>query len=242
MSDDPGSWNTKLTLAADLRRSCLEMPTMFVPRTDAVPSTNGSSPTIARPIVVLPEPDSPTSPTTSPWPTVSVTPSTARNAGARPRLGYSMATSRRSTTSRSAGALGRRRRRRLRRSASSSARSTVASRRSRRGAAPRAAAAACTGRAARGTPVSPCRTRRSGRCCITSTRSDRSATTPMSWVISRIPASMRSRRSRISLRISACTVTSSAVVGSSAISSLGSSASAWAIIARCRWPPESWCG
>ena len=33
---------------------------------------------------------------------------------------------------------------------------------------------------------------------------------------------MRSRRSRISLRISACTVTSSAVVGSSAISSFGS--------------------
>ena len=50
----------------------------------------------------------------------------------------------------------------------------------------------------------------------------RSATTPMSWVISRIPASMRSRRSRISLRISACTVTSSAVVGSSATSSGGS--------------------
>ena len=44
-----------------------------------------------------------------------------------------------------------------------------------------------------------------------------SATTPMSWVISTIAASMRSRRSRISLRISACTVTSRAVVGSSAI-------------------------
>ena len=51
-------------------------------------------------------------------------------------------------------------------------------------------------------------------------RSARSATTPMSWVISRIAASMRSRRSRISSRISACTVTSSAVVGSSAISEL----------------------
>ena len=77
---------------------------------------------------------------------------------------------------------------------------------------------------------------------MTITRSDRSATTPMSWVMSRIPASMRSRRSRISLRISACTVTSSAVVGSSAISSFGSRASAWAIIARCRWPPDSSCG
>ena len=37
-------------------------------------------------------------------------------------------------------------------------------------------------------------------------------------------------------------VTSSAVVGSSAISSLGSQASAIAIITRWRMPPESWCG
>ena len=37
-------------------------------------------------------------------------------------------------------------------------------------------------------------------------------------------------------------VTSSAVVGSSAISSAGSLASAMAIITRWRWPPESWCG
>ena len=40
----------------------------------------------------------------------------------------------------------------------------------------------------------------------------------------------------------ACTVTSSAVVGSSAISTSGSSASDIAIIARCRIPPENWCG
>ncbi|MNT23102.1 hypothetical protein D3C72_1585130 [compost metagenome] len=37
-------------------------------------------------------------------------------------------------------------------------------------------------------------------------------------------------------------VTSSAVVGSSASSSLGRQASAMAIMARWRWPPESWCG
>ena len=36
-----------------------------------------------------------------------------------------------------------------------------------------------------------------------------------------------------------CTVTSSAVVGSSAISSFGSQAIAIAIITRCCWPPES---
>ena len=37
-------------------------------------------------------------------------------------------------------------------------------------------------------------------------------------------------------------VTSSAVVGSSAISRSGSLASAMAIMTRWRWPPESWCG
>ena len=37
-------------------------------------------------------------------------------------------------------------------------------------------------------------------------------------------------------------VTSSAVVGSSAMSSLGRQASAMAIMTRWRIPPESWCG
>ena len=49
-------------------------------------------------------------------------------------------------------------------------------------------------------------------------------------------------RSFIRSRICACTVTSSAVVGSSAISSAGLQDSAMAIIARCRMPPENWCG
>ena len=40
----------------------------------------------------------------------------------------------------------------------------------------------------------------------------------------------------------ACTVTSSAVVGSSAMSTDGSRASAIAIITRWRMPPENWCG
>ena len=43
-------------------------------------------------------------------------------------------------------------------------------------------------------------------------------------------------------RIWAWIVTSSAVVGSSAISSFGSQASAMAIITRWRMPPENWCG
>ena len=43
-------------------------------------------------------------------------------------------------------------------------------------------------------------------------------------------------------RIWACTVTSSAVVGSSAMSRAGSLTSAIAIIARWRMPPENWWG
>src|SRR5436190_5168051 len=49
-------------------------------------------------------------------------------------------------------------------------------------------------------------------------------------------------RSAMSSRICFWIVTSSAVVGSSAISSLGSQAIAIAIITRCCWPPESWEG
>ena len=49
-------------------------------------------------------------------------------------------------------------------------------------------------------------------------------------------------RSRIRSRICAWMVTSSAVVGSSAISSFGLQASAMAIITRWRMPPDSWCG
>ena len=52
-------------------------------------------------------------------------------------------------------------------------------------------------------------------------------------------AEPRLRYPSSSARICACTVTSSAVVGSSAISRSGSLASAMAIITRWRWPPES---
>ena len=48
--------------------------------------------------------------------------------------------------------------------------------------------------------------------------------------------------SRSRSRICACTVTSSAVVGSSAMTSGGLQASAIAIITRWRMPPDSWCG
>ncbi len=55
-----------------------------------------------------------------------------------------------------------------------------------------------------------------------------------------MPSSSTSRRK--SVRIAAWVVTSSAVVGSSAISSFGRSAIAMAMPTRWRWPPESSCG
>src|SRR4029078_10453887 len=65
------------------------------------------------------------------------------------------------------------------------------------------------------------------------------ATTGRSWVTSTSarPSSDDSRVSRS--RICACTITSSAVVGSSASRILGWQASAMEIDARCRMPPES---
>ena len=56
---------------------------------------------------------------------------------------------------------------------------------------------------------------------MSATRSAISATTPISWVISRMATPNSLFSSRISSRIWAWTVTSSAVVGSSAISTLG---------------------
>ena len=76
---------------------------------------------------------------------------------------------------------------------------------------------------------------------MTSTRSATSATTPMSCVMKITPMSI-SCSCRISCRIWAWMVTSSAVVGSSAISSCGLQDSAMAIMTRWRMPPDSWCG
>ena len=74
---------------------------------------------------------------------------------------------------------------------------------------------------------------------ITCTRSQNWATTPRSWVIisTETPSSVDRLRSRV--RIWSWMVTSSPVVGSSAISSVGSQASAVAIITRWRMPPDS---
>ena len=77
---------------------------------------------------------------------------------------------------------------------------------------------------------------------MTTARSARPAITPRSWVTRMTAMPSRLRRSSMSSRICFWMVTSSAVVGSSAMSSLGSQASAIAIITRCRMPPDSWCG
>ncbi len=73
-------------------------------------------------------------------------------------------------------------------------------------------------------------------------RAASSATTPRSCVMRMIAVPVSSRSCRMSSRICAWIVTSSAVVGSSAMSSRGRHASAIAIIARWRMPPESLCG
>ena len=75
--------------------------------------------------------------------------------------------------------------------------------------------------------------------CITATSLAILRTMPRSWVMNSIAMPSRACRSFNSLRICACTVTSSAVVGSSAMKRSGRLASAIAIITRWRWPPES---
>ena len=77
---------------------------------------------------------------------------------------------------------------------------------------------------------------------MTTTSSATSATTPRSCVIMMIALPNSLWRRFIRSRIWACVVTSSAVVGSSAISRSGLLTSAIAIITRWRMPPENWCG
>ena len=77
---------------------------------------------------------------------------------------------------------------------------------------------------------------------MTAIRRARISTTARSWEMNKQakPFSCCSSWNRSSTL--ACTETSSAEVGSSAISSFGSNASARAIPTRCRWPPDSSCG
>ena len=111
-----------------------------------------------------------------------------------------------------------------------------------RASAPRRAGPACRDGAASGTARATGASSTLRPAYITMTRSATSATTPRSCVIRMMAAPTRRLRSRIRSRICAWMVTSSAVVGSSAISSFGLQASAIAIITRWRMPPDSWCG
>ena len=77
---------------------------------------------------------------------------------------------------------------------------------------------------------------------ITATRSQTWRTTAMLCATKSIVSPSRWRRSASRLSTVACTETSSAETGSSAIRISGSSASARAIEMRCRWPPENWRG
>ena len=76
---------------------------------------------------------------------------------------------------------------------------------------------------------------------MTMTRSAKPAMTPRSWVIITMAAPVASWAVLSTSRICAWTVTSRAVVGSSAMMTSGSLAMAMAIITRWRMPPEnSW--
>ena len=178
-----------------------------------------------RPTVDLPEPDSPTRP--------SVSPRLIVESDILGRADGAAAAEQAAARDRSSTGLDRKRDRR--------ARPGLRGRRIERSAR-RRAGAACKGGAAGSVSrrVTPSSTRRP--CCSTATRSAISATTPKSCVMNRTAVPCLRRRSSISRRICACVVTSSAVVGSSAMRSFGSSASAIAIMTRWRWPPESSCG
>ena len=95
-----------------------------------------------------------------------------------------------------------------------------------------------------GLPNSSCTSARStGRPpYITSTSSAVPATTPMSWVIMMQAAPVSRWAFLITSRICAWMVTSSAVVGSSAMSTFGLFAIAIAMTTRWRMPPENSCG
>src|SRR3954452_8067721 len=73
-------------------------------------------------------------------------------------------------------------------------------------------------------------------------RSENSTSSDRSWVMNSPEKSSRSRSSTSCARICRCITTSSAVVGSSMMTTCGSRTSAIPIITRCRMPPDSWCG
>ena len=216
-SDVVGSWNTICTSRRYERKPRLEArPATSRPSRRIAPEATGTRRRRARAIVVLPDPLSPTSAKPyGPAGSRNETPSTARTG---PNSTTRSSTSSSGVSGASAGAL------------------TPSPRRS---SGPPRRGASCS--RPRGSPstraVGPSSTIRPS--CMTATRSQSSAITARSWLMNRtlIPRSSRTRRRRS--RISAWTVTSSALVGSSASSTSERSASAIAIAIRCACPPES---
>src|SRR5690606_36331938 len=77
---------------------------------------------------------------------------------------------------------------------------------------------------------------------ITATSSQVCATTDKSWLTRIMESPRRSLTSEMGFSTCACTVTSSAVVGSSATTTSASHASAMAMTAICAMPPLNSCG
>ena len=224
-SDPYGSWNTIWTLR--LRARGRRGPS-FSPPMAISPSQCSLSPQIARRIEDFPQPDSPTRPWDSPRITAKLTPSTASarpapapNATRRLRTSISgAALMARATRDRAAGSRGARG---VRRCAASP----------RAGRACRDAARARGRRAAHDSTMRP--------AYMTSTRSQNVATRLRSWLTKMRPSPRRPARSSRMASTCVRTVTSSAEVGSSAISSSGSGTSIIAIMMRWPMPPEtSW--
>ena len=176
--------------------------------------------------VDLPDPDSPTTPSVVPRGSPSVTSSTARK-GARPIRKSLVTWSSRSTSpgGPAGGATGR---------------SGVSRAECSEGAASSSwRVYACVG-ASSTCAVDPCSTTRP--CCMTTIRSARSAATPRSCVMNRTDVPCSAVTSARWSRTVRCTVTSSAEVGSSAMTRCGRHANAMPMRTRCRMPPDSSCG
>ena len=206
-----------------IRRKCSRSASsMRSAPTRTSPDAIGCSASSAMPSVVLPDPDSPTMPSVSPRRSCSVAPSTASKYRLRnqpPPTWKLTFTSRPSTST---------------------------------GASPGTGCTTRCGRLASSLRVYACRgcantsavgpVSTSSPRSITPTRCVKRRTRFRSCVMNSSAMPISACNSSSSARICAWIVTSSAVVGSSQISSCGLQASAIAIIARCRCPPDSSCG
>ena len=77
LSEANGSWNTSCMLRRMARRSPPPKPVTLWPSNTISPEVGSISRSTQRPVVDLPQPDSPTSPSVSPRSTANDTPSTA---------------------------------------------------------------------------------------------------------------------------------------------------------------------